>query len=150
MRRAASIPSSRGIFTSMIATSGRSERASSTASSPSRASAQTSNPDRSRRSLRSSRMIVSSSATSTRIGSVWHGAAAPGRALSGVVQLLQKVSELGEAIGSEPSGPGVLDLGDGIADHGNCAPPPSRDDDALPPLILGVGLTLEVAEALEL
>src|SRR5215217_8681597 len=62
MRRAASIPSRRGIFTS---TTGSVSRASSTASSPSRASAQTSNPARSSRALRSSLMIVSSSAMRT-------------------------------------------------------------------------------------
>src|SRR2546427_8910289 len=62
MRRAASMPSRRGIFTSMIARSGRSLRASATASSPSRASAHTSNPARTSRSRRSRRMIVSSSA----------------------------------------------------------------------------------------
>src|SRR5436190_7665418 len=61
--RAASMPSSRGIFTSRIARSGVSERASAIASSPSRASAHTSCPARSSRSLRSRRMIVSSSAT---------------------------------------------------------------------------------------
>src|SRR5262245_9517282 len=63
MRRAASMPSSFGILTSRTATSGRSVRASSTASSPSRASAQTSKPARSSSARRSSRMIVSSSAT---------------------------------------------------------------------------------------
>src|SRR5262245_33036966 len=65
MRRAASIPSSRGIFTSSTATSGSVSRASATASSPSRASAQTSNPARSSRVRRSSLMIVSSSAMRT-------------------------------------------------------------------------------------
>src|SRR5882672_6820335 len=60
--RAASMPSSFGILTSMIARSGCSERASATASSPSRASAHTSNPARTSRSRRSRRMIVSSSA----------------------------------------------------------------------------------------
>src|SRR3954447_10561143 len=65
MRRAASIPSRRGILTSSTATSGSSLRASSTASSPSRASAQTSNPARSSRARRSSLMIVSSSAMRT-------------------------------------------------------------------------------------
>src|ERR671918_402420 len=62
MRRAASMPSRRGILTSRMARSGRSLAASSTASSPSRASAQTLKPARSRISRRSSRMIVSSSA----------------------------------------------------------------------------------------
>src|SRR5262245_29802381 len=65
MRRAASIPSSLGIFTSSTATSGSVSRASATASSPSRASAQTSNPARSSRVRRSSLMIVSSSAMRT-------------------------------------------------------------------------------------
>src|SRR5512133_2706302 len=65
MRRAASMPSSRGIFTSSTATSGSVSRASATASSPSRASAQTSNPARSSRARRSSLMIVSSSAMRT-------------------------------------------------------------------------------------
>src|SRR5512132_43473 len=65
MRRAASMPSSRGILTSSTATSGSVSRASATASSPSRASAQTSNPARSSRVRRSSLMIVSSSAMRT-------------------------------------------------------------------------------------
>src|SRR2546421_5463666 len=49
----------------MIARSGRSARASSTACSPSCASAQTSKPERSSSSRRSSRMIVSSSQINT-------------------------------------------------------------------------------------
>src|SRR5580765_4849126 len=60
------MPPRRGIFTSMIATSGRSPRARSTASTPSRASAHTAKPARSSISLRSRRMIVSSSATRMR------------------------------------------------------------------------------------
>ena len=67
IRRAASMPSSFGIFTSMIATSGSRSSASATASSPSRASATTSMPARRSSSTRSSRMIVSSSATRTRM-----------------------------------------------------------------------------------
>src|SRR5215208_256883 len=67
MRRAASMPSSFGIFTSMIATSGSRSSARATASSPSRASPTTSIPARFNNSTRSSRMIVSSSATRTRM-----------------------------------------------------------------------------------
>ncbi len=65
MRRAASIPSRPGIFTSRIATSGCSERASSTASAPLRASAHTTRPTRSSIVRRSRRINVSSSPTST-------------------------------------------------------------------------------------
>ena len=67
MRRAASMPSSFGIFTSMIARSGSSDSARATASSPSRASPTTSIPARFSSSTRSSRMIVSSSATRIRM-----------------------------------------------------------------------------------
>ena len=57
--------SGRSIFTSITATSGTVERASSTASTPSLALAQISNPSRSSSAQISSRMIVSSSATRT-------------------------------------------------------------------------------------
>ena len=66
IRRAASIPSRSGIFTSITARSGSCRAASSTASPPSRASATTSNPARSSIARMSSRMIVSSSAIRTR------------------------------------------------------------------------------------
>ena len=62
IRRAASMPSSRGIFTSMTARSGTSVSASATASSPSRASAHDLVPGALEQPARSRRMMVSSSA----------------------------------------------------------------------------------------
>src|SRR5829696_731526 len=70
-RSAAEMPSSWGIFTSMMTRSGRSSVASATAVSPSPASPTTSNPLSRRISTMSRRMSDSSSATTTRRGADW-------------------------------------------------------------------------------
>src|SRR6218665_3163318 len=67
-RSAADIPSSSGIFTSMMTRSGRSSVASATAASPSLASPTTSKPLSRSVSTMSKRMSDSSSATTTRRG----------------------------------------------------------------------------------
>ena len=77
MARAASRPSMPGILMSRMARSGRSVRASSTASSPRPVSPTISYPSSSRVSRRSRRMMASSSAISTRVGNDVSFPAAP-------------------------------------------------------------------------